>query len=223
MDILDFRIRPLRDYLPDEAYREVCQRAPRRKFQDGDSMHTRGDTSPRVCIVANGAVRIGRIRPDGSFNLVSVLGVGGHFGDVGLQRAANTHNSYAIGNAEVFVIEAELLEDLLSNQPGFALGLWRCNTDRLHAILELYDDVRTLGIVVRLAKIIHIHAGRGELDDGVACRQRDLADLLGVTEVSVANALKTLEGAGLVKKGYRCVTVPSMEKLEMWLRSNNAI
>lgn len=183
----------------------------------------RGDPSPRLCIVADGAVRIGRIRPDGSFNLVSVLGVGGHFGDVGLQREANTHDSYALGNCEIFVIESALLEEMLSNQLGFALGLWRCNTERLHAILELYDDARTLGIVARLAKVIYIHAGRGEFEDGVACRQRDLADLLGVSEVSVANALKALENAGLIKKGYRCVCVPSMASLKAWLQINNAI
>jgi CRP-like cAMP-binding protein len=223
MDILDFRIRPLREYLPDDVYREVCLRAPRRKFRDGESLHMRGDPSPRLCIVAEGAVRIGRIRPDGSFNLVCVLGPGGHFGDVGIQREANTHNSYALGNCEIYVIEARLLEELLSDQSGFSLGLWRCNTERLYATLELYDDVRTLGVVARLAKVIFIHAGRGEIQDGVACRQRDLADLLGVSEVSVASALKTLENAGLIKRHYRCISVPNMARLETWLRAHHAI
>lgn len=223
MDVLDFRISPLRDFLPEDVYREACRRAQRKKFNDGDSLHTRGDPSPRLCIVADGAVRIGRVRPDGSFNLVSVLGVGGHFGDIGLQRAANTHDSYAASTCEIFIIEDALLEDLLRNQPGFALGLWRCNTARLHALLELYDDARTLGVVARLAKVIYIHTGRGELDDGVACRQRDLACLLGVSEVSIGNALKALEKSGLIKNGYRCIRVPNMAKLQTWLQNCNAV
>ena len=92
MDKLDFRVGTLRDYLPDEAYRVACERAQRKVFADGETLHSRGDASPRLCIVADGAVRLGRFRPDGSFNLVTVLGTGGHFGDLGLQRAAYTHD-----------------------------------------------------------------------------------------------------------------------------------
>ena len=223
MDRLDFRVGTLRDYLPDEAYKAACECARRKKFADGDALHLRGDTSPRLCIVAKGAVRIGRFRPDGSFNLVTVLGVGGHFGDIGLQRAAYTHDGFAVGNCEIYLIEAEVLDDLLRNQPGFALGIWRCNTARLNAVLELYDDALTLGVTARLAKVIHIHMGCGELADGVACRQRDFAELLGVTEVSIGNALKELEKAGLVETGYRYVRVPDKAKLEAWLRKSAAI
>jgi CRP-like cAMP-binding protein len=223
MDLLDFRIGTLQDYLPADVYREVCSRSLRKKFKDGHSLHTRGDPSPRLCIVAEGAVRFGRVRPDGSFNLVSVLGVGGHFGDIGLQREANTHDSYAVGDCEILVLEAALLDDLLRNQPGFALGLWQCNTARLHALLELYDDARSFGVLVRLAKVIYIHTGRSNLESGVNCRQRDLADLLGVSEVSIGNALKSLENCGLITIGYRCVHVPKKSTLEAWLKNQNAI
>lgn len=223
MDLFDFRVRPLREYVSVAVYDEVCRRARRRKFPDGELLHMRGDNSPRLCIVAAGAVRIGRVRPDGSFNLVSVLGVGSHFGDVGLQRAVNTHDSYAHGDCELLIIEAAMLENLLESQPGFALGLWRCSTARLEALLELYDDVRTLSVEVRLAKVIYLHAGRGDLADGIACRQRDFAELLGVTEVSIGVALKALGRAGLIENGYRCVKVPDKQNLGAWLESNNAI
>jgi len=222
MDILDFRIAPLRDYLPDDAWQEACARAQRKKFTDGKLLHVRGDASPRLCIVAEGAVRLGRVRPDGSFNLVSVLGPGGHFGDVGLLRAAYTHDGYAVGECEILLLEAAALDDLLRHQPGFALGLWRCNTARLNALLELYDDARTLGVAARLAKVIYVHMGRGAIANGVSCRQRDLADLLGVSEVSIGKALKELEKAGLIETGYRCVTAPDRAILKAWLRKSNA-
>ncbi|MEE4203508.1 MAG: Crp/Fnr family transcriptional regulator [Halieaceae bacterium] len=223
MDKLDFRVGTLRDYLPDEAYQVACERAQRKVFADGDTLHSRGDTSPRLCIVADGAVRLGRFRPDGSFNLVTVLGIGGHFGDLGLQRAAYTHDGFAVGRCEIYVIKAKVLDDLLRTQPGFALGIWRCNTARLNAVLELYDDALTLGVTARLAKVIHIHMGYGELPDGVACRQRDFAELLGVSEVSIGNALRELEQAGLVATGYRCVRVPDQARLQDWLRKSAAI
>ncbi|MEO1151786.1 MAG: Crp/Fnr family transcriptional regulator [Pseudomonadota bacterium] len=223
MDRLDFRVGTLLDYLPEQTYRAVCEKAHRKTFSDGNMLHLRGDRSPRLCIVANGTVRLGRFHPDGSFNLVTELGVGGHFGDIGLQHAAYTHDGIAVGDCEIYVIEADVLDELLRSQPGFALGIWRCNTARLNAVLELYDDALTLGVTARLAKVIHIHVGCGALADGVACRQRDFAELLGVTEVSIGNALKDLEKAGLVETGYRCVRVPDTAKLEAWLLKSAAI
>ena len=223
MDLFDFRVRTLREYVSVEVYAEICRHARRQKFADGALLQMRGDNSPRLCIIAAGAVRIGRVRPDGSFNLVSMLGVGSHFGDVGLQRATNTHDSYAHGDCEIFIIEDSMLESLLSSQPGFALGLWRCSTARLEALLELYDDVRTLSVEVRLAKVIFLHAGRGDLVDGIQCRQRDFADLLGVTEVSIGVALKALGKAGLIEKGYRSVRITDKRKLGSWLKMNNAM
>ncbi len=223
MDNLDFRVGTLRDYLPAEAYQVACERAQRKVFEDGETLHSRGDVSPRLCIVADGSVRLGRFRPDGSFNLVTVLGPGGHFGDIGLHSAAYTHDGFAVGHCELHVIKAHVLDDLLRHQPGFALGIWRCNTARLNAVLELYDDALTLSVSARLAKVIYIHCGCGELDDGVACRQRDFAELLGVSEVAIGNALKELVKAGLVTTGYRCVKVPDKARLREWLREAAAI
>ncbi len=222
MDLLDFGLTPLRDYLPGPAYEEACRRAHRRTFRDGQALHARGDEMVRLCIVAEGAVRLGRFQHRGVFNLVSMIGPGAHFGDIALQRSAHTQNAYAVGHCEIYVIEAAALEDLLRTQPGFAIGLWRCNAARFNALLELYDDVRTLGITTRLAKVVYVHAGRGRLADGVACLQRDLAELLGVSQVSIGNSLRELEKAELVQAGYRCVKVPDKARLKAWLRKAGA-
>ena len=87
-------------------------------------------------------------------------------------------------------------------------------------ILELYDDVRTLDVPTRLAKVIYSHIGLGQIQDGVACTQRDLAELLGVTTVSIGSALRQLERLDLVKAGYRRVTVGNRAKLKAWLEDS---
>ena len=222
MDLLDFGIGALQNYMPDAAYEEAVRRSRRMIFNDGQALHARGDAPVRLCIVASGAVRIGRFLPDGAFNLISIVGVGAHFGEIGSLRTVRTHNAYAVGRCEIDYIDVEAMEDLLLNQPGFVLGLWKANTARLNALLELYDDARTLAVSVRLAKVIYVHTGRGKLTNGVACLQRDLAELLGVSQVSIGNALRKLERARLVETGYRSVIVPDKNKLKAWLRDSNA-
>jgi CRP-like cAMP-binding protein len=208
--------------MPEGVYSAALTRSRRVRYASGQAMHARGDESPRLSIVSSGAVRVGRFQHDGSFNLLSTLGPGAHFGDVGLHRKASTQSVYAIEDCEIAVLEVAALEDLLESQPGFATGLWRCAMARMEAILELYDDARTLPIVVRMAKVIHLHCGRGGMPNGVACLQRDLAELLSVSEVSIGNALKELERSDLVETGYRCIKVPDKARLQEWLRKVGA-
>lgn len=223
MDLLDFGIPPLRHYMPEKVYRAALSRSHRVKYSDGQAMHARGDEGPRLSIIADGAVRVGRFHFDGSFNLLSTLGPGAHFGDVGLQRRSFTQNVYAAGDCEVDVIATPILEELIESDAAFAAGLWRCATIRLDTVLGLYHDARSLPVVVRLAKIIHVHLGHGSISDGVACLQRDLAELLGVSQVSVGTALKELEKAGLVEPGYRSIRVPDKARLEAWLATKGAL
>ncbi len=223
MDVLDFGLAPLHEFMPDRAFQEACRRARRMTFNDGDALHARGDAPPRLGIIATGVLRVGRYQPGGAFNLVAMLGVGGHFGDVALQRTSYTHDVYSVGRSEIDVIGKAALKDLLDNHSDFAVGLLRCSLARFNVALELYDDARTLGITARLAKVIYVHTGRGELANGVACLQRDLSELLGVSQVSIGNALKELENANLVETGYRRVTVPDKARLKAWLRKSGAV
>lgn len=223
MDLLDFGLPPLSHYVPDATFETVLRHARRVRFKDGQELQERGDLNIRLCLVADGAVRLGRIQPSGRFNLVAIFGVGAHFGDLAIQSAANTLNGYAVGSTEIDVIALPVVKQLLRDEPDFAAGLSRCNAVRMNALLELYDDARTLGVTERLAKTIYIHRGRGALAGGIACIQRDLANLLGVTQVSIGNSLKELEREGLIETGYRFVKVPDEEKLKAWLQSRYAI
>lgn len=222
MDLLDFGLKPLSAYLPEAVMSEVRRRAQRRSFKDSQAVHERGDEGARLCIIVAGKLRFGRFQYDGSFKLLAMLGPGAHYGDVALHRQAFTQSVFADGRVEIDVFDAETLEAILIDQPELAVALWRCNTERLNAVLELYDDGRTLGVTARLAKVIYVHTGLGELPNGVACLQRDLADLLGVSKVAIGKAMRDLERAGLVKSGYRQIIVPNKTKLKAWLQNSGA-
>jgi CRP/FNR family cyclic AMP-dependent transcriptional regulator len=222
MDLLDFGLRPLSDYLSEGLKGELRRLAKRRTFEDQQALHRRGDEDARFCLIAAGTVRFGRFQHDGSFKLLAMLGPGAHYGDVALQRQAFTQSVYAVGRTEIDVIDALTLENLLRDQPELAIALWRCNTARLNAAFELYDDARTLNVAARLAKVIYVHAGRGNLANGVSCLQRDLAELLGVSQVAVGKAMRELEREGLLQSGYRQIIVTNKGKLKSWLRRSGA-
>ena len=222
MDLLDFGLAPLSSYLSEPVRREISRRSQRRSYSDGQTIHSHGDDGARLCVVARSRIRFGRFQHDGSFKLLSMLGPGAHYGDVALQRQIFTQHVQSIGESEIDVIDPSVLKDLLRDVPDLGVALWHCTTARLSAVLELYDDARTLTVAARLAQVIYIHAGRGELADGVACLQRELAELLGVSKVAVGKAMRELEKAGLVRTGYRQILVPDKLALKAWLRRAGA-
>lgn len=222
MDLLDFGLKPLSAFLDPTVSAEIRRRSLRRTVESGQALHLRGDEAARLCLVVSGIARFGRYQHDGSFKLLAMLGPGAHYGDVALQREAFTQNVYAEGRTEIDVLDASVVDSLLDEFPLFAVALWRCSTARLNAVLELYDDARTLNVAARLAKVIYVHCGRGELPDGVICLQRDLAEMLGVSKVAVGQAMRDLEKLGLVQSGYRRILVPDRAKLKAWLRKSGA-
>jgi len=90
MDLLDFGLMPLSDYLSGSVKAELRRLAKRRTFEDQQALHRRGDDDARFCIIAAGTVRFGRFQQDGSFKLLAMLRPGAHYGDVALQRNAFT-------------------------------------------------------------------------------------------------------------------------------------
>jgi len=220
MDLFDFATPPLRDFLAEDVFETICSRARRASFEPGQALHRQGDGTAKLAIVAQGGLRFGRFHRDGAFTLVGALGPGAHFGDVSVQRSQYTHDVIAEGPCAVDAFDAATVTDLLNELPCLGEALWQASTARVNALAELYEDSRTLTVSGRLAKVIYLHAGRGAIPDGVACLQRDLAALLGVSQVSIGNALKDLERAGLIKAGYRCVTVPDKARLKVWLKTS---
>ncbi len=205
MDLLDFGLKPLSDYLSGEVRSELRRWSQRRSYGDKDALHMRGDGPARLCMIVEGKVRFGRFQHDGSFKLLAMLGPGAHYGDVALQRRSFTQNVYASGPTEIEVIDAASLEALLRKHPDLALALLRCNT-----------------ATARLAKVIYVHLGRGGLVNGLVCLQSDLAELLGVSKVAIGKAMRELEQSGLVQCGYRQIIVPDKSKLKAWLRGSGA-
>ncbi len=134
----------------------------------------RGGAKGGPCIVAIGAVRFGQFIQDGAFNHLVMLGPGGHFGDIPafLERSRG-NDAYAVGRTQIDIINDSILSNLLSEEPDFARGLNRANAERLMGMMELYDDMRTLQVTERLAKVLLLHARRGKFANGVACLQRD--------------------------------------------------
>jgi CRP-like cAMP-binding protein len=176
---------------------------PVRRFADGQFVQQQGDPGDAFWAVIEGHVTVGRYAADGGFTVFGVLGPGDMFGELafftGVPRQADAQ---ATGPAALIAIDRPLLRRLMQEDVGWAELLLRSLGRQLAVSLDIIDAERRLPIVDRLARLLAIMAA--DADDGVSVHatQQQLADLLGVSRVTLGVALRELAARGLVERGY---------------------
>jgi CRP-like cAMP-binding protein len=192
--------------------------APARRFADGQFVQQQGDPGDAFWAVVEGHVLVGRYAEDGGFTAFAVLGPGDLFGELafftGVPRQAD---ALASGPARLVAIDRPLLRRLMAADVGWAELLLRSLGRQLAGALDIIDAERRLGSADRLLRLLRMMAvdADAEADGGTSVRatQQQLADLLGVSRVTLGAALRDLTARGLVETGYgRIRLVPGSDR-----------
>lgn len=217
-----FGVPALLDML-DEADRTILARlANRIHYGCGELVHDRGDIGTALGIVVSGRVNLYRMRANGTQVFASAVEAGQNFGDVvSVTGSRRTHHVVACGPTVVDHFSRATLDRILCDHPAITRALYTAASYRLTTAIEMLDDTRMLKTEVRLAKMLRRMAIR-EGDRAVVTTMQDvLSQVLGLSSVSVAHALKSLGGQGLVKTGYRQIVIPDLDAFNAWLATHD--
>jgi CRP-like cAMP-binding protein len=217
-DLLTLGDPPLMDLLPERLQARLIEAGVQKRFPHGALIHGRGDKKPGLSIIRDGAVRFGKVTRGGGQTTVTLLGPGHTFGEAtlfaGMDRA---YDAVAVGDTTVAQIGKTKIERILDEEPALARIFLVAMTRRLYSALGFLDDLRTLPLTVRTAKLIANMTVSAKDRSKTECRQSDLAFTLGVSRVSIGKALGTLQREGLIELGYGYVVVPSAASLIDWI------
>lgn len=182
---------------------QLAVRARVRDFADGQFVQYQGDPGDEFWAVVEGHVAVGRFAADGGFTHFGVLGAGDLFGELafftGVPRQVD---ALASGPARLVAIDRPLLRQLMAVDVGWAELLLRSLSRQLAATLDTIDAERRLSTPDRLLAMLRVMAKESAGGDRVAATQQQLADLLGVSRVTLGAALRILTDAGEVERGY---------------------
>lgn len=177
--------------------------APARSFADGQFVQHQGDPGDAFWAVMAGHVLVGRYAEDGGFTAFGVIGPGDMFGELafftGIPRQAD---AVASGPARLVAIDRPLLRRLMQEDVGWAELLLRSLGRQLAVSLDIIDADRRLSVAERLVRLLRAMAADGPDGASVRATQQQLADLLGVSRVTLGAALRDLAARGLVEPGY---------------------
>jgi len=219
--LLEFGTTPFVDLLPTRLRAALGDIAVRRQYANGQLIHGRGDRKAGLSIVISGAVRICNAGSDGSQVTTAVLGPGQCFGEFTLlSDLPRTHDAIATGATTIDQIGKPAFETLSAAEPDLLRLLAGATANRLHRVLELLDDIRRLPLPVLLAKTLLVAADR---DATVSCSQAELADALGVSRVTIGQALAGFEEDALLARRYGRIELTNVEELARWVAERDVL
>ena len=177
-----------------------------------------GTQDEQFWIVLSGAVRVSTVAPGAKEYVYAVLGPGSYFGlATAVRRAAFTADARAFGATDLAVYRGEAFVGMLDERPR----LWRHISELLSrrlrlALFTLRDNV-VAPLPERIARRVLGHALSSDVgglsEVPVRMTQADLALMLGASRSRTNAALKQLESRGVVRVGYRGITIVDLAGL----------
>ena len=180
-----------------------------------------GERADQLWLILSGAVRVSNQTPGAKEYVYAVLGPGSYFGlATAVRRAAFTAEARAFGATDLAMFPGHALIAMLEERPR----LWRHVTDllarRLRLALLTLRDNAVAPLPVSIARRLLGHALssdlRGLAEVQVHMTQADLARMLAASRSRTNAAVKLLERQGLIRAGYRGITIldlPGLRKL----------
>ena len=216
----------LLDVMSPEARQALLAVATPISYRNRETIFQRGERNQGMSIVKSGIVRLGNYTKDGRFYAVANLYPGHCFGELTLYAdLPRTHHSLAVGATVVDHITAADYQKVVQEFPEVEASLLVMMVNRKHAALEFIEDMRSLALPARVGKVmLGFHNPQADEPSlTVEATQDELADILGVTRVSINHALKDLESMGLINRRYRAIEIPDIGKLYEWIGSQQQL
>jgi CRP-like cAMP-binding protein len=207
------------DRLPPDQVTELLRLGVRRVFDTGRTMLREGERSTHVELVIRGFVKVTNLA-DGVEVLVGIRMPGDLLGEVaGLTGGPRIATATACGRVTSVVVRAAEFHRFLRAHPEATFSMGAAMGDRLRWANTRRTDFAAFPAEVRLARLlVDIATACGRpTDEGitiaVALSQPELATMIGVSEATVHKAFRDWREAGVLRTGYRRVTVVDLPAL----------
>jgi CRP/FNR family cyclic AMP-dependent transcriptional regulator len=194
--------------LPETVRADLLARGQVRSFAKGQIIQQRGDTAREFWYIESGSVQIGRYGVGGRLTLFALLGAGDAFGELAFMgEFPRTVDAIAGSDSILIRIGERELWSLMESDAAVTRLLLKTMALTVQEAFDLIESSRNLSVPQKLAQALLQLSGNQEDGTQVMATQQDLADLVGVSRVSLGKAMTRLQVAGVIEPGYGFVTI----------------
>jgi len=204
--------------LSDELRRRVLAETTIRSIPVGGFVCRKGESAEHWIGVLDGLVKIVSVSPEGKSVSFIAVPAGGWFGEGALlKNERRLYDGIALRSTVIALVPRNTFMLLLDTSVAFNRFLLIQLNERLGQFVAMVEHGRMLGPDARLARELAALFNPmlyPASDKTLPVSQEELANLVGFPRQRVNQALRRLEAAGLVRVGYRGVTILDLEGLK---------
>lgn len=170
----------------------------RRKYRKGHSLYRQGETSNQVFVVVSGRVGITMVGSDGQELLIDIVGAGALCGEgAAFDGQPRFSSANALDTAEILCIPAAELCGLMASHPGLAAMVVRNIALKQRVLAQRFSQITCLTPEGQITQLLAQIAGPGT--PPIMLTHQQIADLLGVSRITVTRAMQRLRREGTVR------------------------
>lgn len=187
---------------PEEQLQALSTMVLRRSAPRGTAVVREGDPADALYIVLSGRVKVIVGEADGKETILSILGQGEFFGDMGIiDDGPRSASVIALEPCELLALTRQAFRRCLGEYPDLALGVMRVLVRRLREADRKIGGLAMLDVYGRVARLL---LDMSEAIDGrriIARRlpKQDIARMVGASREMVSKVMKDLQTSGYIE------------------------
>ncbi len=181
-----------------------------KKFAKDEIIYLQGDTANNFCYLKKGRVKVYMTSVDGmekTLNTASrgeMLGEGAFF-----DKKPRVSSAKALTNVEVIMIDEKKLTKLITECPKLAFELLEILSNRIRLLSSQLDSMTFLQADARIAHLLL----ESEQDGRVQLTHEEIANIVGVSRVTVSKTLGRFAKSGYILTEYRQIALKDKDKM----------
>jgi CRP/FNR family transcriptional regulator/CRP/FNR family cyclic AMP-dependent transcriptional regulator len=191
-----------------------------RRFRRGEVLFHESDPGNALFLLLSGQVKILRVGEDGEERILHVLGPGEYLGELSLvDGAPRSATAQALEPVEAMALHREDFIALIERYPAVALAVMSGLAGMVRRLSDQVQD-EALDAPGRIAKtLLNLALRYGETTpEGMRLTlrltQQELAQMVGVTRVSVNKHLGWFQDRGILTVDRQGITIHKLEQLK---------
>ncbi len=208
--------------LTESALRELAEETQYRYYARDEIIFLEGENCAGLFILAEGAVKLSKISPQGREMIFRTLSKGATFNEVPVfDEGPHAVNATALEDCSLWVVSPIAIRKMLDRYPQMGKTVILNLARNLRMFVELVNNLSFYQVTQRLARsLVDLPLDPTNSRKVKKITQVQLAAQLGTVREVVARALRELEKSGAIHVSRGKIEVLDETALRLWLESD---
>lgn len=185
--------------LDELALEQLARQVVPRTAAAGEILFLDGEDSAGLWMIRQGRAKIYKLNPDGAELVLRIFGDGNTFNDIAaIDGAPNPANAAALSPLSAWVLPAQAMRALLSQDRRVADSVIQALAGRVRGLIRTVEDLSMYSVTVRLARFL-IQQSEDPSLSGPGVTRTTIAAHLATTPQTISVALRELEATGAIQ------------------------